>query len=98
MTLTSSPVEMSVALSWHEMQFEWKRLASLLAYLFILIFVQNLYSNTSFNGNGNTCISQERLTALMKKILAEELEKQQQSLLKLISGNFGKAMKEIKKY
>ena len=34
----------------------------------------------------------------MKKILAEELEKQQQSLLKLISGNFGKAMKEIKKY
>ena len=32
----------------------------------------------------------------MKKILAEELEKQQQSLLKLISGNFGIAMKEIK--
>ena len=98
MTLTSSPVEMSVALSWDEMQFEWKRLASLLAYLFILIFVQNLYSYTSFNGNGNTCISEERLTALMKKILAEELEKLQQSLLKLISGNFGKAMKEIKKY
>ena len=98
MTLTSTPVEMSVALSWHEMQFEWKRLASLLAYLFILIFVQNLYSYTSFNGNGNTCISEERLTALMKKILAEELEKLQQSLLKLISGNFGKAMKEIKKY
>ena len=32
----------------------------------------------------------------MKKILAEELEKQQQSLLKLISGNFEITMKEIK--
>ena len=47
-------------------------------------------------GNGNTCISEERLTALMKKISAEELEKQQQSLLKLISGNFEITMKEIK--
>ena len=34
------------------------------------------------HGNGNTCISEERLTTLMKKIFAEELEKQQQSLLK----------------
>ena len=31
----------------------------------------------------------------MKKIFAEELEKQQQSLLKLISGNFEITMKEI---
>ena len=46
--------------------------------------------------NDNTCISEERLTALMKKIFAEELEKQQQSLLKLISGNFEITMKEIK--
>ena len=46
--------------------------------------------------NGNTCISEERLTALMKKIFAEELEKQQQSLLKLISRNFEITMKEIK--
>ena len=48
------------------------------------------------HGNGNTSISEERLTALMKKILAEELEKQQQSLLKLISGNFEITTKEIK--
>ena len=48
------------------------------------------------HGNGNTCISEERLTTLMKKIFAEELEKQQQSLLKLISGNFEITMKEIK--
>ena len=33
---------------------------------------------------------------LMKKIFAEELEKYQQSLLKLISGNFEITMKEIK--
>ena len=46
--------------------------------------------------NDNTCISEERLTALMKKIFAEELEKQQQSLLKLISGNFEITMKKIK--
>ena len=48
------------------------------------------------HGNGNTCISEERLTVLMKKIFAEELEKQQQNLLKLISGNFEITMKEIK--
>ena len=46
--------------------------------------------------NGNTCISEERLKALMKKIFAEELEKQQQSLLKLISRNFEITMKKIK--
>ena len=46
--------------------------------------------------NDNTCISEERLTALMKKIFAEESGKQQQSLLKLISGNFEITMKEIK--
>ena len=49
------------------------------------------------HGNGNTCISEERLTALMKNIFAEELEKQQQRLLKLISGNFEITMKEMKK-
>ena len=36
----------------------------------------------------NTCISEKRLTALKKKIFTDELERQQQSLLKLISGNF----------
>ena len=50
------------------------------------------------DSNGNTCISEERLTALMKKIFAEELEKQQQNLLKLISGKFEITMKGIKKY
>ena len=48
------------------------------------------------HGNGNTCISEERSTTLMKKISAEELEKQQQSLLKLICGNFQITLKEIK--
>ena len=46
--------------------------------------------------NDNTCISEERLTALMKKVFAEELEKEQQSLLKLLSDNFEITMKEIK--
>ena len=48
--------------------------------------------------NGNTSISEERLTTLMKKIFAEELEKQQQSLLtlKITGGNFEITMKEIK--
>ena len=46
--------------------------------------------------NGNTCISGERLTTWMKKIFAEKLEKQQQSFLKSISGNFEITMKEIK--
>ena len=49
------------------------------------------------HGNGNTCIS-ERLTVLMKKIFAEDLEKQQQGLLKLINGNFKITMKIIKIY
>ena len=52
--------------------------------------------NSIGNGNDNTCIIEEKLTALMKKILAEESKKQQQSLLKLISGNFQIAIKEIK--
>ena len=34
--------------------------------------------------NDNTCITEERLTALVKKMFAEELEKQQQILLNLI--------------
>ena len=50
------------------------------------------------HGNGSRCISLERLTTLMKMIFAEKLEKQQQSLLKLISGNFEITVKEIKKY
>ena len=49
------------------------------------------------HNNDNTCISEERLTALMKKISAEEL-KNNNSLLKLINGNFEITMKEIKKY
>ena len=49
-------------------------------------------------GNGNTCIGAERLTALKKKIFTEELEKQKQSLLKLISGNFEITIEEIKNF
>ena len=48
------------------------------------------------HGCGNTCIREERLTALVKNIFANELEKQQQSLSKLISGNFEIIMKKIK--
>ena len=48
------------------------------------------------HGNGNTCISKDRLTALMKKIFTEKVEKQQQCLLKLISGYFEITVKEIK--
>ena len=40
------------------------------------------------HGNGSTCISENRLTALMKKIFAEALEKQKQIFSKLICGNF----------
>ena len=40
--------------------------------------------------------SEERLIALIKKIFVEELEKQQQCLLKLISGNFEITVREIK--
>ena len=47
-------------------------------------------------GNVNMCISKERLTVLMKKIFVEELEKQQQSLLKSITGNFEITVKELK--
>ena len=39
-------------------------------------------------------ISEKRLTTLIKKIFTKELEKQQ-SLLKLVSGNFEITMKEI---
>ena len=38
---------------------------------------------------------EKRLTTLIKKIFAKELEKQQ-CLLKLVSGNFEITMKEIK--
>ena len=38
-TLTFSPVETIITLSWNETQFEWKRLACLLAYyLFYSLF------------------------------------------------------------
>ena len=48
------------------------------------------------HGNGNTCIREKKLATLMKKIFAEELEKQQQSISKLINVNFEITMKEIK--
>ena len=48
------------------------------------------------HGNGNTFISDEKLTALMKKLFTEELEKQQQSLLELVSSNYEITIKEFK--
>ena len=44
-----------------------------------------------------TCISQERLTELIKSIFKEEFEIQQKNIVTLISGNFEITMQEIKK-
>ena len=44
----------------------------------------------------NTCLSEERLTTLIREIFREEFEKQQKNLLNLISGNLEITMKEIK--
>ena len=44
----------------------------------------------------NTCLSEERLTTLIREIFREEFEKQQKILLNLISGNLNITMKEIK--
>ena len=42
------------------------------------------------------CLSQERLTTLIREICKKELKKQQKNLLSLISGNLETTMKEIK--
>ena len=44
----------------------------------------------------HTCLSQERLTTLIREIFREEFEKQQKNVLNLISGNLEITMKEIK--
>ena len=44
----------------------------------------------------NTCLSEERLTTLIREIFREEFEKQQKNLLNLISGDLEITMKEIK--
>ena len=44
----------------------------------------------------NTCLSEERLTTLIREIFREEFEKQQKNLLNLISGNLEITMKEVK--
>ena len=44
----------------------------------------------------NTCLSEERLTTLIREIFREEFEKQQKNLLNVISGNLEITMKEIK--
>ena len=44
-----------------------------------------------------TCISEERLTELIKSIFKEEFEIQQKNIVTLISGNFEITMQEIKK-
>ena len=37
---------------------------------------------------GNKCLTEERLTKLIKNIFKEEFERQQQNILNIISGNF----------
>ena len=44
----------------------------------------------------NTCLSEERLTTLIREIFRVEFEKQQKNLLNLISGDLEITMKEIK--
>ena len=44
-----------------------------------------------------TCLSEERLTELIKSIFKEEFETQQKNIVTLISGNFEITMQEIKK-
>ena len=41
-----------------------------------------------------TCLSEERLTTLIREIFREGLEKQQKNLLNLISGNLKITMKK----
>ena len=43
------------------------------------------------------CLSQERLTELIKSIFKEEFEIQQKNIVTFISGNFEITMQEIKK-
>ena len=42
------------------------------------------------------CITEERLTILIKSIFAEEFQKQEKNIVNIISGNFEITMKEIK--
>ena len=44
----------------------------------------------------NTCLSEERLTTLIREVFREGFRKQQKILLNLISGNLDITMKEIK--
>ena len=44
-----------------------------------------------------TCLSEERLTELIKSFFKEEFEIQQKNIVTLISGNFEITMQQIKK-
>ena len=44
----------------------------------------------------NTCLSEERLTTLIREVFREGFKTQQKILLNLISGNLDITMKEIK--
>ena len=44
----------------------------------------------------HTCINEERLQILIKNIFAEHFQKQEKSIINIISGNFEITMKEIK--
>ena len=44
----------------------------------------------------HTCITEEKLKTLIKKIFAKELQKQEKNITNIICGNFEITMKEIK--
>ena len=44
----------------------------------------------------HTCITEERLTTLIKKIFEEEFQKQQDNILKIISANLEITKQELK--
>ena len=48
------------------------------------------------HNNDNTCLSEARLTNLMREMFREDFENQQKNLLNLISGHLAIAMKEIR--
>ena len=52
--------------------------------------------NKMAHNKDNTCLSEKRLTTLIRDILREEFEIQQKNVLNLISGNLKITMKEIK--
>ena len=62
------------------------------------VYIENsLWGFENMAATKCTCLSQERLTELIKSIFKEEFEIQQKNIVTLISGNFEITMQEIKK-